>query len=199
MSIGPSQSAILTPTVCQPVEQVTCYNIFVVKISLFVFFLVTFDFTLESFGTNSYLFLELNGEQSVCNESIVLLSLAGSEDSFNGEIKLIIHTWIVTNHLTALCLLQEQEIQFLQWKQVVEIWSPLPNLTYQSGKLHSMLTLENPFQDRFRIDQKLKQTVTRVWELSSCFYQWGCNMIHVYQLQCNSPLVDVIKGFWYKV
>ena len=42
------------------------------------------------------------------------------------------------------------------------------------------------------------ETETRVSRNINPFYQLG-NMKHIYQLQCNSALVDVIKGFWYKV
>ena len=48
---------------------------------------------------------------------------------------------------------------------------------------------------RLGMDQKLKQEFR---EILRRFYQVG-NMKHIYQLQCNSALVDVIKGFWYKV
>ena len=41
------------------------------------------------------------------------------------------------------------------------------------------------------MDQKLKQEFR---EILRRFYQVG-NMKHIYQLQCNSALVDVIKGF----
>ena len=42
------------------------------------------------------------------------------------------------------------------------------------------------------------ETETRVLRNIKPFYQVD-NMKHIYQLQRNSALVDVIKGFWYKV